>query len=203
MSKQRYLEIDGDSFVQQETEEIFIESARSDDNSVLINEHSEQEQPVSIEESGYQSRESDSFCSSNRSTDCEDCHVFKTSHGRCKGSTRLQRERSFKREPTLNNVKVLTKVARRMRYENTRTAQQQNELRPSESSMEETSSRDSVNIPRTRIKTKRRDGPVFENNVPKRLIENNRKNPAYYSDPDTTKRIKILHNKEVSTQSSC
>jgi len=147
----------------------------SDENCVLINEQRKQEQFVRVEESGYQSRETDSLCSSNRSTDYEDWRVFSScstiTQGALKTNNAVGRHKSvnaatdrFQRnigdiEAVNNNVNVLNKTARRMRYEtNQMTQQQQTELVPSESSIEDTNSQDSaVQIPRIRVKSRRRE----------------------------------------------
>ena len=224
-------------------------------DSAVTHQQSEHEQPISIEESGYQSRESDSFASSNRSTD-DDCHVFSPSSTQLQGILKTSKNhnhhhhhhyqkyskqtpprggrsgRNSKRPEyslssaggsgisvplTLNNnnnnnysnnnnnSKVLNKVARRIRYENTRAKQQTDGLRPSESSLEDTSSRDSIQLPRNRVKALRRReestvvGPSHANifgagvgRNPARLTS-----PAvYYSDPDSTsKKVKIMMKK--------
>ena len=204
-------------------------------NTVLVNEQSEHEHPISIEESGYQSRESDSFASSNRSTD-DDCHVFspnsalqgilKTSknhhhhnyskHETCGGRNPKHVEHTLSAGGTLppthnnnnNNGKLLTKVARRIRYENTRAKQQTGGIRPSESSMEDTSSRDSIQIPRNRIKSVRHreesaiitSSAASASSVIGRNCARLTSPSVYYSDPDASlKKVKIMTRKYNDT----
>ena len=149
---------------------IVVDDDDDDENCVLINEQNEQEQLARIEESGYQSRETDSLCSSNRSTDYEDGRVF-PSHLVTTQNNNVERHKICNNrdsEPVNHKIKSRSKVVRRTHFENNRMTQlqhqhQQEEMEsvPSESSMEETSSRDSsVQLPRTRIKAKRRESPT-------------------------------------------
>ena len=124
-----------------------------------------------VEESGYQSHETgtDSLCSSTRSTDQEDTQMFSpTSTASLKNNgsrNKVCRVRNARRDPKLIPVTTVhsksssSKSLRRSRYD----SRVPSDIRPSESSLEDGSSRDSIKlIVRTKPKNKKRDG-VAEN----------------------------------------